>query len=266
MKAVSSGKLHEDSDEFKSVKAKLGIMDDRTFNTHLNTLRKLNWVGYNAQSGYYFIHSFAFIMAQLEHTGDQAVKCHVQKELKNFDAFTFAAVVGARVKRFEYWVTRKRWKGRFATYKRGVANHNLPSSPGLTKYFGLSADSMGKMLDMSRTRAVELKNMAVRCGYLECKHKFRDFTTLDCPDYAARRLLGYTDPDIMHKLRIFPDRVAGKDVIRIKQQLHDEVIPNLRTKVSSCDRCLYLSGSGSDFLVMWKTGLRYRSYTPKLIR
>lgn len=207
--------------------ATLGIKDDRTFQAHLRTLRKLNWVEYNALSGYYFIRSFAFSTAQLELAGMQAVKCHPKNDLKTFAAFLFAAVLGARVKRFEYWVTRERWKGRFATNKRGVANQNLSSSPELPKYFGLSADSMGKMLDLSRTRAVELKQIAVRCGYMECNHRYQEYATLDCPDHAARRLIGYADPDITHKLRIYPGRIGGKEVIKVLEQLHDEVIPKL---------------------------------------
>jgi len=134
---------------------------------------------------------------------------------------------GARVKRFEYWVTRERWKGGFAAYKRGVANHYLPSSSTLPEYFGLSADFMGKMLDLSRTRAVELKQIAVRCGYMECNHRYQEYATIDCPDHASRRLIGYADPDITHKLRIYPGRIGGKEVIKVMEQLHDEVIPKL---------------------------------------
>lgn len=212
--------MHKDSQEFKDIKKKVGIKDNRTLSKHLLSLRKLNWVGYNPKSGYYFIRSFAFVMEQQGFKGFQAVKCHPQTDLKNFDAFLFATVIGAKVKRFEYFVNRQRWASRFVTNKRGVTNHNLQPSSDLPEYFGLSVATMAKTLKLSHSRAWELKNEAEKHGYLKSNNKFKELVT------GSRKVvstyIGCVEESEAKKIKVYQ---KGDGIFTVAIQLHDEVIP-----------------------------------------
>jgi hypothetical protein len=161
-------------------------------------------------------------MAQLEFTGFQAVKCHPQKDLKNFDSFLFAAVIGAKVKRFEYWVIRQRWERRSVTNKRGVTNQNLRPSSVLPDYFGLSTATMAKTLNMSQSRAGELKNEAEEHGYLKCNNKF-----CECCKGNRKAIQTFIDcvgPEVARKVKVI---MNGNGVLTASIQLHDEIIPQL---------------------------------------
>lgn len=133
LKAVSSGKLHNGSLEFTNAMKVLNISDQRTFKKYMNTLLQHNLIGFNPISGYWFVRGFMKWrqISNLKHR--QSVKFNYEKDIDHFDSFSFAVVVGARVKRIEFWKIREQRKQRFAGHNRGAANHNLIPSPEFPK-------------------------------------------------------------------------------------------------------------------------------------
>ena len=130
LKAVSSGMLHKDSEEFQQAMDILDIRDVRTFRKYISALLNENWIGYDDKTGIYFIRGFQFIREQHMFIKRSTALFHIDSDIIDFDAFMFAAIVGDRINRLKsYREIQKKEDGRTATKRRGVAKQVLsPSS------------------------------------------------------------------------------------------------------------------------------------------
>ena len=225
LKAVSSGMLHKDSEEFKQAMDILDIRDVRTFRKYISALLNENWIGYDDSTGRFFVRSFRFIREQHEFIKRRTALFHIDSDIIDLDAFMFAAIVGDRINRLKYYrELQKREDGRTATKRRGVAKQVLsPSS--IPDYAGMSVATMGRPLKLSQTRSHELKVRAETAGYLKCNNMFREVVVMDKPDRSIKSFIGRGDPELAKKIRIKTKRVGKKKVVVVMEQLHDEVIP-----------------------------------------
>lgn len=225
LKAISSGKIHKDSDEFRQAMEVLDIKDARTFNKYFDALLKENWIGYNPGTGMIFIRGFDFIRRQHAFSRHRMAQFYFESDIIDLDAFMFGAIVGDRVLRHkDYREIEKREAGRTATKKRGVARQILsPSS--IPDYYGLAVSTMGKTVGLSQTRAHELKIRAEKAGYLKCNNKFREVATMENPDRSLKSLIAKGDPELAKKIRFGSKMIEKKKVIIAMEQLYDEVIP-----------------------------------------
>lgn len=230
LKAVSSGKLRKDSEEFRQAMPVLGIKDLRSFNKYIDALIKENWIGYNPATGNFFIRSFKFIRQQHSFIKRRMAQFHLDRDIIDVDAFMFASIVGDNVLRhMDFREMEKKRDGRTATKKRGVAKHILPPS-SIPDYFGLSVSAMGKMTGLSQTRAHELKCRAEKAGYMKCNNKFREVATLKKPDENIKHSIGIGDPELAKKIRIGTKLIGKRKVVIVMEQLYDEVIPMVAYK------------------------------------
>lgn len=225
LKAFSSGKLRKDSKEFCQAMEILGIKDTRTFNKYIDALIREKWIGYNPVTGMVFIRSFNFIRRQHGFTKHRMAQFYFESDSIDLDAFMFGAIVGDRILRHkDFREIEKRKAGRIATEKRGVASQILPPS-SIPDYYGLAVQTMGKAVGLSQTRAHELKDRAVKAGYLVCNKRYREIVTLDNPDRDIKSNIAKGDPDLAMRIRFSSKRIGKKKVIVVMEQLHDEVIP-----------------------------------------
>ena len=225
LKAVSSGMLHKDSEEFQQAMDILDIKDVRSFRKYISALLNENWIGYDEKTGIYFIRGFQFIREQHAFIKRSTALFHIDSDIIDLDAFMFAAIVGDRINRLKYYrEIQKKEDGRTATKRRGVAKQVLsPSS--IPDYAGMSVAAMGWPLKLSQTRSHELKVRAETNGYLKCNNMFREVVVMDKPDRSIKSFIGRGDPDLAKKIRIYTKKRGKKKVIIAAEQLHDEVIP-----------------------------------------
>jgi hypothetical protein len=226
MKSHSSGLMHAGSQEFIQAKENLGIKDQRTFDKYINILLSENWIGFDPISGNYFIRGFMELRKRYSLLKRQSVRFHYCKHIENLDVFMWAAITAATVKSYEYWKRRKKWT-RSATKQRGVAEQDLLNFPDLNGYSGVSVRKMAEMLNLSSTRTCGLKKKAISLGYIVANKQFREFTTLTTWGENFKRNIEKSNPEIVHKLKSYKVVENGKEVVKIMEQLHDEIITTL---------------------------------------
>jgi hypothetical protein len=112
----------------------------------------------------------------------------------------------------------------------GVAKQNFPASDTPPPYYGLSNKGIAASLYCRQTRACELKQQAEQAGYLESKKQFKDIVVLYKPDYNIRKTINANHAELGKRVRFMTKTVNGYTVIKVVQQLHDEIIPNIRFK------------------------------------
>ncbi len=230
LKMKCSGKLHAGHPVFSQLKKELGIRDERTFKKHFQSLLQLDWIGYSAKSGIYFIRSLDRV--RQIHGFRKRQACAVQqKDLTQLQAFSSAAIINYAVRKHEYYVVFKKTKNQSALSKREVASQIGSKSFSTPKYYGLSVQSIAELLGCSLTRACQLKKVAVEAGYIKVNHQFELVQELVKADYFIREQYYQLYPE--YKPGTLRFMHAGKNApyrYKLVQQLHDEIIPQIAFK------------------------------------
>ncbi len=232
LKCHSSGKVHEYSPLFHSISDALEIRDHRTINDYLAKLYSLNWIGYNPKSGYYFIRSFDAIRKKYNIKSRKAAIFDYRDINYLAAAFLPGAVICSNIKAQQFfWEVSKRRSAKFATKILGVANQSFPTSDTPPPpYYGLSNKGIAGLLYCKQTRACELKQQAEQAGYLKSKKQFEDIAILLKPDYNIRETIRANHPELGKRVRFKTKTVKGQTVIRVTEQLYDEIIPYIQFK------------------------------------
>jgi hypothetical protein len=109
LKSICSGKIRYDKKQLSVV---LNI-SDKTLDKHLLELKKLNWIGYNPQTGNLFIRGFEKIREMHNFNSRLAIVCS-ESDFKTFRAFLFGAMVSHTL------IKKKENSGSLAQQKRGL--------------------------------------------------------------------------------------------------------------------------------------------------
>ena len=102
LKCSTSGKIHQNDAIISQMGLFLDIKDRRTLRKHLEVLMALNWVGYNQESGYYFIRSISSLRKQLGIKKRNAATFHF-KDLNNFHAFLAGSLISGAINSQKYY-------------------------------------------------------------------------------------------------------------------------------------------------------------------
>ncbi|MEP7376827.1 MAG: hypothetical protein ABI675_25740 [Chitinophagaceae bacterium] len=217
---------------FKAISTELHIQDKRTIRTYINELLKLNWMGHNPLSGYYFIRSFDFIRKAQQFKGRKAAIFDYREILSLADGFLPGALICEQIKAQQYfWEVSQKRQVRSATKKLGVANQGLPvSDTPRPPYYGLSNKTISTLLFCKMTRACELKQQAESAGYLTTRKHFKEIVMLPMPDFRIREVIKTNYPELGKRIRFRTRRVNRQTVIQVVQQLHDEILPRIEFK------------------------------------
>lgn len=233
LKCHSSGKVHKDSSLFHSISGVLDIRDQRTIKSYLAALLKLNWIGFNPVSGYYFIRGFSYTRKAHHFKNRKAAIFDYRKIEGLADCFLPGALICEQIKAQQYyWEVSPRRRAKFATKKLGVANQDFPASATSDKplFYGLSNKRIAELLFCKMTRACELKQQAETGGYLKTKKRFNEIAQLTKPDFTIRKTIRQNHPELGKRVRFRTRRVRRHTVIEVLQQLHDEIVPSVEFK------------------------------------
>lgn len=232
LKLLAGDKVAASDEVFNSLRTDLKMADpkNRTFRKHLQKLLDLNWIGYNAKSGIYHIRSFDHIRAVNGFKKCRATKLFL-RDIKQIQIYLVGVIICSEIHGQKYyWEIVKRRSGT-ATKKRDVAKQSKASfHSSKPPYYGICNRKIARLLGCKYTRACTLKNAAAAAGYLTIRHRYLDVKELDKADYLLRPTLAEQNPQLARRLKFWRQIKNGNKIVKVVQQLHDEIIPHLEYK------------------------------------
>ncbi len=241
-KLISPGRIGRKEKYFERL-CQVSNIKPRTVIKHLKKLTQLGWVSHDSLSDTYYFRSFAWFRK----TGWIIKRASVSVtvlSLSNFQALLLAGMVTFRINAQKYVNNRilsrseklkqrvERKSRKSATIISDVAaqDHSFPgkvNSQGLP-YYGLSNGAIGKLLFISQTRACELKNEAVACGFLKTFKRLKPIFEFEENIPNLREIYLKVNGDGKKNIRINCFTRNGKRYVQLSEQLHDEIIPLIK--------------------------------------
>lgn len=205
LKLRSNGIIHRST--LKSLREESGVTD-KTFRKYLHRLEKLNFIGHNRKTGWYFIRSFKAICDQRKICRRNCFE-FTEDMFPVFIELVFAAIVSKRVNSIRYYHQRN---------QRVAINSAIAFQP--LGYYGVSNATIGTLIGKSKIRASQMKNRCARLRLLQKKHRYRHVFKYD--DRNQARMIINKGSDIPNKYILSRGNCY--------RQLHDEIIPMIRLK------------------------------------
>lgn len=213
-----SGKVRLNLVHLRDLQLALGRKSIKTVKNNLAILLKLDFVGYNPKSGYYFIRGIEHILGSLGISSTTAAKVWYSKDVKQLTAFCFAAVAGIivnRLKAKEWRAERKR--------KRSIQ----PCQP-LPSHYPISTTFLQKKLGVSLQTVHAWKMKAKAQGYIDVRtnsirlhlpSSLYHLALKHTPEFAGRiyaknRALHLRESDLIKPLITFSKRKKIKRNLR----------------------------------------------------
>lgn len=153
-----SGKMKIVKRDLKPIAEALGLKSGKSIQNNLKLLLKLNWIGYDPVSQYYFIRGFEKIRAMYGFKSRTGGEFDL-REIKHFKGFLAGVVIGYMVnqqKKREWASERKNWRSKH------LVHH--PAS-----FYPIANRALSKVLNMSVSTAHNLKSLANKAGYILIK-------------------------------------------------------------------------------------------------
>lgn len=243
-KLISPGRIGR-KDKFFERLCQVINLKPRTVVKQLKKLTQLGWVGHDTLSDTYYFRSFAWFRK----TGWISKRASVSAtvlDLSNFQALLVAGMVTFRINSQKYVNNRilsrseklklraERKSKKSATIISDVASQDQ-SFPGKMisqglPYYGLSNLAIGNLLFISQTRACELKNEAVACGYLKTFKRLKPIFECEEGTPNLREIYLKVNGDGKKNIRINRCTRKGKGYVQLLEQLHDEIKPLIKLK------------------------------------
>jgi len=163
LKAHCSGKMRIDRPTLFKLAYKLGYSHPKTVQAHLNKLQELNWIGYNPESGIYFIRGFDPIR-QMHQWNRQGAARFNTSDIRQFKGFISAIIIGnlsnaQRRKREQETVLKQHTK----QPPDASSGYNPISNKALTNI--LKKYQEGEQHSYSLSSMTKFKQDAIKSGY-----------------------------------------------------------------------------------------------------
>lgn len=228
LKIHSDGKFNNSSALFVQLQLDLRIRDHRTMEKYLMTLKSMNWIGYDSNTGYYYVRGFDFIRRINNFESRTAVTFYA-KFFNAFRSFLVGAIIGEQINKQRFYKeVAERRKLRAAVKKGHAAIQSKAFSSSSLPYYGLSNKRIAKLLGCNYTRASELKKQAVKDGFIKTRHRFKRLAVLSKRDLLLGPYLKDVHAD-SHKIRIARDPSNNGSITAYVQEM-DEITPLLKYK------------------------------------
>jgi hypothetical protein len=232
LKLFAGNKVSATDEVFAKLRQDLKMSDPkgRTFNKHFQQLLELNWIGYNAESGIYHIRSFAYIRAINGFKKRRATKLFL-KDILQLQVYLVGVLLCTQVYAQKYYWEIAKGRSGTATNKRDVAKQSRASRrSSKPPYYGICNKRIAKLLCCKYTRACNLKKAAAKAGYITLRKHYADLKELDKADYNMRPIIAERRPELAKRMRFWRQIKNGNKMVKVVQQLHDEIIPNIEFK------------------------------------
>lgn len=201
LKASCDGKIKIASKDFSALATSLGYVSSRSVRNNLKHLLRLNFVGYNPKSGFYFIRGFDRLNEAFKIQTRTTAECDI-RDIDKVQSFCMGAVCGYIVKDQR----KRRW---LLERKKGRSNPG-----GLPTHFDLANDILVKKLKLSLNTVYRLKQAAHHDGFIDIQKKFRPLYV----QASQSRLYKKANPEIAHRVVVregmlylqMPDQIQSR--------------------------------------------------------
>jgi hypothetical protein len=82
----------------------------------------------------------------------------------------------------------------------------------------------------NESNAVKLKKAAVKLGYIQSIHRYKEFMIINPSDYKMRNFFYENSPKDIGKIRYWSKKIDGANRIKAVIQLYDQIVPNIQFK------------------------------------
>jgi hypothetical protein len=237
---VTPGQFTQGDHWFHALCKALGLQP-RSVVKHLQSLHKLDWVGYNKSKQTYYLRSITWFRINRYFVERHSVKA-APNDLPHFRALLLTAVLQLGIQRQKHYIKRTYYDHGFrrffpwrpvesAVVKGGTALQDSTGLPlalkKLPQYLGYSNTGIGKKISYSKTRACEMKHEAEKAGYLISKPHYLLIAESDRPIRNWRKSFIQSGFSGSHKVRLLKTTDNGVTRYQLVYQLHDEITPKI---------------------------------------
>lgn len=251
-KCCTNGKFKRNSQAFRQMSKILGIKSHNTINKYLKKLIYHDWIGCDTRTQTYFIRSINFLRNKYSFYDGLSVKFYFT-DIKIIEIFLASIIVCNKIqKQINYFEMGSKKKLAAAVKISGTALQAAGSSfenrswlprriinekmSNKTKnqenkkpdYYGYSSKTLAIILKRSRTTSIELKLKMKKWNFIKTIPHFKIFAVLAKRDKLIRNNIYMGYPELNGKLIYRVAFSKNKKVIELVQQLHDEIIPNIK--------------------------------------
>ena len=164
LKYRCSGILKLSKAESEQLCTDMGFLSNKSFKKHLKLLIKLNWIGYNEQTEYYFIRSLEYLRKQNSFYRRKGVEFSFDW-IETLKEFLFSSVAKSLIEEQKRKLIHR---SKILAIRRGVLQKGCTLQP-LPIAFPIALSVFGKVLKMSRENASIIKSSAVEIGFIKVK-------------------------------------------------------------------------------------------------
>lgn len=162
LKGKASGMIKL-TDEIKGIIGKeIGLKSKRAVSNNLKLLVERGWIGFDKQSGYYFIRNFESVKKTEGLSRSMAAEFYFQ-DIKKLKAFLCGAVIAKLIR------SQKRQKRELERLK----GRSYQCSRNCQNYYPVANMALAKILNITISTAFELKKLAAKSGYIKIKKNFQ---------------------------------------------------------------------------------------------
>lgn len=201
MKRRCVGQMRLSPEMVKEIADEIGV-HQATVLRYIETMKKKNWIGYNPNSGMYFIRGWSYILGVEKLEGRSGVEVDFDSDIKNLRALAFAAATSHYMKVRER-TGHKRSGSKQQSSETSEDNEkpiNLGAFVEKSAFNKLGVVELGQRFNVTPMCISNWKKRAKELGYLEYQHNFvkTGFTVsflpmlLKCFDHLAHKFVCYS--------------------------------------------------------------------------
>ena len=200
----------------KKVSQYIGYKTPKTFDNNMKWLIKNKWLTF--RKGHCIIKSFKKLHTKYHFHIQKGVVFIPQWDMPKFRAFLYGAVI-------KYYMEKKSKQERRSGVKKGCSYMKRnPVSVSFPSFHTLPNTYLAKILGISKSSASNYRRIANEAGYIDAKHDYSFYPSLDNFPRKAKK---YIDNSDINRIRFInnkfclqnPDKISSDMIIKQKRNL-----------------------------------------------
>lgn len=226
LKASCDGHIVLSKELLSRMMSMLNISDRRSFRKYLKQLLSENWVGYNPETGIYYIRGSKNLRKRYGFRHNTSAVFYIAEDAPKVTAFIHGAIISHEI--------RRRTKARNARVKKLAGSsallkesalHELADKGLISEYIGLSLSVIGKILGISQSQADRIKTNLKAQGYVKLKARYKVICEQDQPDFTLIKYM-----PVNRRYSVVKKTKRKKIVYEFRERSFDEIISCMELK------------------------------------
>ena len=214
LKSQCDGQLRITNDDYETYATTLGMKHGKSLKITMQKLLKLNWVGYNTETEFYYIRGIKKVQSLVGGRSRCAAYFEMDR-LHDLKAFVAAQIMG-------YLARCQRAKELATGLVKRSPNH-IAGNLRLLRFYQMANKAVAAMLGIAQSTVFELKKLAEKANFIIVK---KNFQFLGMPKQQLSILNRMCIPNA-NRIRI----VNGQCVLQTSDTIHCNLSFNKRKKL-----------------------------------